>query len=323
MTEDDQAAPLKSAAEGPPAPVHSRKSVARFWTRWLTPAKYRRLNNALRSAAAELDLRLSQETKEEARSALGGSRQLLEEARRALDDEGNDALGWLLLKEARRFQIYAMTETEAQARARSIVREAGEKLSSWRKGTIDDLLPEAELLCKAGDGGGRGFDHNRFVRVVYAAKILDEHHDNVYLKQEIVKTRLKLLAALALVVLLIWLRAEPSAGALATTASGAAVGPRFFWGTVFLAGVVGATISGFIFSINREGTGGIPQELQGSTITFARVALGALSALAVTALLNSGFLNLGKTGYEAALAVAVVSGFSERLLVRAVEAVSK
>ncbi|HVF43875.1 MAG TPA: hypothetical protein VM936_12720 [Pyrinomonadaceae bacterium] len=326
MTENGKTTPGEPDPNRPTRHPLSRGggAAAGFWRRLLPPSNSRRrLDNALRLSSEELDLRMSMDERGEARPPLEAAKRLLGEARKALDEEGNDELGWLMFKASNRLQIYSLTEAEVHARARAILREANEKLSSWRRTTVSDLLPETELIAEMNGDGNIG--HDKLAKVVYAAKILDEHHDNGYLRRAIVKTRLKFLAALTVLVLIFWLAAEPPAATLATTAAGAAIGLRLFWGTVSLAGAVGAIISGFISSIQGDGgRSGIPQELQGSTITFARVALGALSALAVTTLLNSGVLNLGnKLGYELALAVAVVSGFSERLLLRAVEAVSK
>jgi hypothetical protein len=51
--------------------------------------------------------------------------------------------------------------------------------------------------------------------------------------------------------------------------------------------------------------------------------LAALSALAITLFLTSGLLSFEQLSYELILAIAIVSGFTERLLLRAVDQVAK
>jgi hypothetical protein len=88
--------------------------------------------------------------------------------------------------------------------------------------------------------------------------------------------------------------------------------------------LIGAIVSGFTSSFSRDQKKTrIPSELSTSTITFARLVLAMVSALAVSIFLVSGVLNFPKPSYELLLAVALVSGFSDRLLLRAIESLSK
>lgn len=93
---------------------------------------------------------------------------------------------------------------------------------------------------------------------------------------------------------------------------------------VVLAGLLGGLISAFTSTIRSDiRNSNIPAELSTHTVTFARLMLSALSALAITLFLTSGLLSFEQLNYELILAIAVVSGFSERLLLRAVDQVAK
>ena len=97
-----------------------------------------------------------------------------------------------------------------------------------------------------------------------------------------------------------------------------------FWWMVVLAGLLGGLISAFTSAIRSDiRKSNIPAELSTQTVTFARLMLAALSALAITLFLTSGLLSFEQLSYELILAIAIVSGFTERLLLRAVDQVAK
>jgi hypothetical protein len=87
---------------------------------------------------------------------------------------------------------------------------------------------------------------------------------------------------------------------------------------------LGAVFSGFSSSIvtDRKKTR-IKSELSTSTLTFARLSLAMVSAIFISIFLLSGVLNLHRPSLELLLAIAFASGFSERLLLRAIDSVSK
>ena len=93
---------------------------------------------------------------------------------------------------------------------------------------------------------------------------------------------------------------------------------------IVLAGLLGALISAFTSAIGTDPKrSSIPAELSTLTITFARLMVVALSALAVTLFLSSGVINLERQDYAFLIAIAIVSGFSDRLLLSAIERVTK
>lgn len=94
--------------------------------------------------------------------------------------------------------------------------------------------------------------------------------------------------------------------------------PWMFWLSLIFAGMMGAVISSLTAAMQQDlSKSRIPEELSTSTVTFARLFLAALSAVVISLFLISGLLNYSTFTYELLLAIAVVSGFSERLLVRA------
>jgi hypothetical protein len=95
-----------------------------------------------------------------------------------------------------------------------------------------------------------------------------------------------------------------------------------FWWTVVLAGLLGGLISAFTSTIGSDiRKSNIPTEISTQNITFARLMLASLSALAVTLFLTSGILSFGQLSYELIVAIAIASGFTERLLLRALNLV--
>jgi hypothetical protein len=122
--------------------------------------------------------------------------------------------------------------------------------------------------------------------------------------------------------------ASPAATKVPTGASDQQASTRSvadtFWWMVVLAGLLGGLISAFTSAIRSDiRKSNIPAELSTQTVTFARLMLAALSALAITLFLTSGLLSFEQLSYELILAIAIVSGFTERLLLRAVDQVAK
>lgn len=91
-----------------------------------------------------------------------------------------------------------------------------------------------------------------------------------------------------------------------------------------LAGILGALLSAFTSAIGTDPKqSSIPSELSTQTITAARLVVAALSAIAITLFLSSGILTFEQQNYSLLIAVAIVSGFSDRLLLSAIEKVTK
>ncbi len=98
-------------------------------------------------------------------------------------------------------------------------------------------------------------------------------------------------------------------------------GKRFLIG-IILFGVMGGAFSA-IMSLSRTSTNKrIPEQIVDSYVTLLRPALGAAGALVVYIFLATKFLNINVSSGSSILAIAFVAGFSERLVVRGVRAVT-
>jgi hypothetical protein len=164
--------------------------------------------------------------------------------------------------------------------------------------------------------------------VVRAKRILDEHSDNRYHKLAILKNRLRLLTIIGIGAIVGWVALfsflEPMSIRVPVDTGYSTFQKLLLWLAVLASAVLGALFSGFSSSISTEqGKTRIPDELSTTTITFARFTLAMVSAIAISIFLASGVLNLPKPSFELLLGIAFASGFSDRLLVRAIESITK
>lgn len=285
-------------------------------------ASHRRLARAVACYSIELDY-LIQRAEEKAEEKAKGkhvstplwakaARDLLDNAQKALDDN-DTARGWRCFNASQRMELLGLDEPGLQARAQVILREATEKLASWRKQAVEDLL---------GKGRRIGAQDVEATKVFYASQILHEHYDNLYHKLGAIRRQLAILVLSAFSVLLITILRVVCGLPLAGDAV-KSEDPQFVV-TVALFGVMGACLSG-IFSLARGSIGGrIPERLVNSWISVSRIVAGAVAALVVYTFLISGLLQIGdKTSSSLILAVSFAAGFSERLVVRAVERVTE
>ena len=261
--------------------------------------------------------------------------QLLDNARRSLNEWDSDK-GWRLLKAADRLRLNGVQKEEVQSEAKAILAEVdnrSEVISQWRKDTIVSLLEDSDKLKQSLAAQPERLKSDISSQdVIRAKRTLDEHHDNVYHKQLIRNSRLRLLTfvgVLAVVVWIVLLPLSPEVRSLALTTSDnpavtSSLSPRLLWLSVVLSGILGAVFSGFSSSMSSDQKKtGIPDELSASTLTYARLALSMVSALAVSIFLFTGVLSFPKPSLELLLLVAFVSGFSDRFLLRAIESIAK
>lgn len=212
-------------------------------------------------------------------------------------------LGWRYFHRAKLLSLYLLDGEKLQDCAQATLNEAEEKLSRWRKKSVQDLLGKDGVLKNK-------FDAND---VYVALEILHEYFSNTYIKLSIARFQLKILVpvALALIGSSIWILTNLSGQIEINNAS------LLF--SVVLFGAMGGTVSGII-SISR-GTvrGKIPDQLLNSWLTIIRPLFGAMSALAISVFLLSGLIQFGDLTHNLILAISFVAGFSERLLLRAIE----
>ena len=92
--------------------------------------------------------------------------------------------------------------------------------------------------------------------------------------------------------------------------------------SVFLFGIMGAAISSMLSIAGRSVGTRIPQQLLAEIFTLARPVIGGVAALAIFAFLVSGLLQVGEIMPGLVLALSFAAGFSERLVMSAVETVT-
>lgn len=224
---------------------------------------------------------------------------------------------WRCLHKAQNISLLGLTDEGKKIEAQIILNEARDKLgNSWREKSIEYLLTEkCELKANISSE-----------ELVKADEILTGYLENRYLKIGAFTRHLSLLsvfavtaiiAFIAILILLDFLFGIKSLGV-------------FTWNStlsIIIFGVMGAIVSGMLSA--RDGTETrIPKQRIDNILTLAKLAVGAMSALAVVAFITSGILNLSIIGKNTAtpeliLAVSFVAGFTERLVYRAVETVAK
>lgn len=239
----------------------------------------------------------------------------LENARAALDRHETE-LGWRFLYAARRIELSGLAAHHPDAfRARTAAtkREAFRKLDGWRLEAVEDLLgPPGEPI----DDVDASDAH-------LATLLLQEHYDTYYQKVRIHSRQLWWLVGVAGVAVGLVLLIAAVGGSIL---EGVSITSSRMLSVVVLFGVLGAAVSG-ILSLARSGVDSrLSRQVLASWVTYARLVIGGASALVMLAFLTSGlatlvFQNVVSTpGFV--LFVAFATGFSERLLVRAIESVS-
>jgi hypothetical protein len=220
-------------------------------------------------------------------------------------EDGDDQGAWMHLHRAKRFLYESYDDDERLARARVLRAETDEKLTGWRKQAVTAVLP---LDAKTPGTGA----------LVLAQFLLDEHFENVYFKLEMLGQRIRQLPWLlgAIVILLLlgawWLSADPGSSIL--------LPPRELL-LVLLLGAAGAGVS--IALSMKQLSGRIPEVLRGWTETSVRPLVGALSAVILVVVAQSGLLPIEARGNSQLYAYAVLGGFSDQLLVRLLAAAGK
>jgi hypothetical protein len=232
-------------------------------------------------------------------------------------ERGEAELGWRCLTDARRMVILRLPpETEGCRRgplrvlAAAALREAEEKLAgSWRLGAVRGAVCTSENALRpllTADG------------VAYAQFVLDGHHENTHRKVRLVQEHVLRLAVTG------WILTVVAVWSAPLWLSGVD-GPDAYWFVFHLAffGVMGSCVSSF--SSLRAASEGkrIPEQLRDSSMMLGRPAIGAVSAIAAFVFLNAGLISLADApdgpGWYPFMAISFIAGFSERLLVSAVE----
>lgn len=161
--------------------------------------------------------------------------------------------------------------------------------------------------------------------MIGARRLLDDYLDNNYIRLSALRRRLGWLSFASAVALALW-AIFPPLDMRAPTPPATALGkqlvktPELFWASVMLAGAIGSLISTFTSAVSAIGARSkIPEEINAVTITLSRLLLAALSATALVLFVVSGLHTVVQASYELVLSLALIAGFSDRLLMAALE----
>ncbi len=217
-------------------------------------------------------------------------------------------LGWRYLLEAELLSLYLRDREYLMATAKITLDEAEEKLDAWRKNAVRHLL---------GDENAAPYTGEDVDKLIVARRVLQEHHNNTWVKTNTAQFQLKILSAAGFLVLIV------SVWFLSMIMKDSRYFQWEFLITVALIGACGGVISG-IFSVARGSSKKkIPNQILDSWVTLLRPLVGAISALAVLLFLVSGMVHFGELSEHLIFAIAFTSGFSERIIVSAVETSEK
>ncbi len=265
--------------------------------------------------------------------------------------------GWNHYYEAELLSFYLMDKEDWKARAKLIFNGSEEALDECEKKAVRDLIG------KSGEGGVwvvQNEDKLEKQKVIEARRVVQTHYTDAYTKLNMSLKQLRILAVIAIAVvsiIIFSLVIVPNTTAVVFNVSNSTTGnltspntitnatgseainnstianytfTTFFFLGVVLFGALGGTASAMI-TIARSSKGDVPERLLNSWLTLAKPVFGAVAALAVAVFLLAGLLQsiegilkptAAITTY-AVFAISFASGFSERILLRAVGEDSK
>jgi len=228
--------------------------------------------------------------------------------------------GWRAVHDAERSVIFGLTGPELVARAATLRAETHAKLRGWRYRATESLWSTLKLTdWQKTSATLKDEERSQLEQaIVESLKVLNEHSDNLYHRMLLVGKQLNYLV-LACIVLLI------------STGIGSRLlappGSQYTWvhlGAIAIAGALGGVASA-MYQLSRVGEAKVPEALLYGLVTLGRPLVGAVSALFVYAVIQSGIISLIKPSdvlFGAGLVLGFVAGFSEQFVLSTVAKVS-
>lgn len=284
--------------------------------------RYKRLSRAISAYRTELEYR-SRKNKHYKKTDLcaeDASRKLLDCAQNALFDNDIEK-GWKCFLASQRMEIFSLDEDDLKAQAVTLRHEA-EKLGSWRKKALCELIGSPE--------SPKNFTTEQAYR---AALLLHEHYTNQAYKDGLVRTHLiLLLIILATTVITVLYSANYGFFEFAREGEKSSLTGVEMMRLVALMGLFGGVFSAVLKVPDSSKSARIPELTSSIRLTLARVFMGTASAIFIYIFLNSKIAEKffeGTFNFEwpftthTVFVIAFVAGFSERLVLRAVDFVAK
>jgi hypothetical protein len=273
---------------------------------------YKQLDNALDPFEIELHNLISrrQEEGQPISPWAENAMKMLECAKTALS-LGEVQLGWGYFYKAELLSLHLMDEKMLLDKAKKVLNRSEERLEDWEKKTVRDLIGQAV------QGGAWSVREGVRVDEVYSAlETIQQHYIDAYTNLDTAMFQLRILATISVVLSLfiIWSLMNYSGQVVANNV--------FLLLSSVLFGGIGGSVSGIITVANNSRKGDTPTQLLSSWITIIRPIVGAAAALAISMFLLSGIVNLGDVTNNLIFAVSFAAGFSERVLISAVDKVS-
>ena len=283
------------------------KTVKRwFWN----SQNWGRLDGAIKDAAITLAQCGAEAQKEEWRPTAD---QHLKQAREYLA-AGNFQQGWVSLQSAHRAMLLNSKVPEGLQLAAIELRREADRVSGWRAKAIADLIcdEKGDLRTDIFTGPAR-------MRVINALALRDDQFQTNYFKillrrRHLFWLFLLLLTGIAASLLLSYFDILPPPFNKVELMAG-----------VVLFGVLGAALSVARGLLRADVSAKIPAQQIGSFVIWMRPAIGAAAALISFVFLNAKVIRLfdwDTTSPTIIFTVAIVSGFSERFIVGAIERIA-
>ena len=228
---------------------------------------------------------------------------------------GNVQQGWVSLQSANRAMLLHSQSPDRILFAAVELRREAEKLSGWRAKAITDLIcdEKGELRADICTGSSR-------MRVINALALRDDHFQTNYFKillrrRHLFWLFLLLLAGIAASLLLSYFDILPAPFNKVELVAG-----------VVLFGVLGAALSVARGLLSADVSAKIPAQQIGAFVIWMRPAIGAAAALVSFVFLHAKAIRLfdwDPTSPTIIFTIAIVSGFSERFIVGAIERIGE
>lgn len=237
-------------------------------------------------------------------------------------NRGSIDSSWKALHAARRSILHSYSSAERESEA-SVLRLEAEKLNKWRKNSVLRILGPDDPQKAPPDAA----------KLVRAAELKDEHYNNNYYKNRIIRNTCYLLLGILVILVFITFiylgNNDPETLITVISDEGGRTYERMpLMRGVLIFGLLGACISSLLHIRNSSKTTRIPEIVNNNFITITRVFVGGASAIVIFIFLESGFsdqlftdISLRPGDAYTYFAIAFVAGFTERLLLRAISSI--
>jgi hypothetical protein len=289
--------------------IHRQITAGEYWAK-SAQEDLKKGKQALAKGNTQLELILLNKSLESLRQAVDIDKfwvdsawENLRSVKQALED-GEIQKGWNLFHDTSSIitQLQSVAEGRFRNQAQQILSESQKKLDGWRKDIV------TKYLCDD-NGKLKKVESLKANDVYEASKILNQRHNNMYLKLNRAKEQLVTLAFAVLILVPV-----------------SVVILSLFFGqdwvlltSAVLFGAIGAASSGIISVDSRSTQVGIPEQLLSSWSVLIKPIYGAVTGLAISMFLQSGIVQLGVLSNFLIWAFSFIAGFSERLFLGLVE----